>query len=188
MGFITIVFVCMIINCCFGVVFYINMCIAHAKIFIYFTTENHFKPAVFFSTPRLPLKPERFTGLTGRKLIELSFLVWNLNLAGWFTATGPRRFQPTCREKKPCLVELERTRLKGGVARNWKPNRPTIYYELGKKENRAHEGTGEVRETRRGRCARRRGGLVGYRILIQYPGYHIELIYIYRKILFYTCL
>ena len=39
---ITIVFVCMIINYCFGAVFYINMCIAHAKISFYFAPENHF--------------------------------------------------------------------------------------------------------------------------------------------------
>ena len=39
---ITIVFVCMIINCCFGVVIYINMCIAHAEISFYFTPGNHF--------------------------------------------------------------------------------------------------------------------------------------------------
>ena len=43
-----IVFVCMIINCCFDVVFYINMCIAHAKIFIYFTPGNHFTIVGFF--------------------------------------------------------------------------------------------------------------------------------------------
>jgi hypothetical protein len=45
---ITIVFVCMIINYCFDMVFYINICIAHAKIFIYFTTRNHFKTVGFF--------------------------------------------------------------------------------------------------------------------------------------------
>ena len=45
---ITIVFVCMIINCCFGVVFYINMCIAHSKNFIYFTPGNYFNIVGFF--------------------------------------------------------------------------------------------------------------------------------------------
>ena len=44
---ITIVFVCMIISCCFDVVFYFNMCIAHAKIFIYFTPGDHFKTIGF---------------------------------------------------------------------------------------------------------------------------------------------
>ena len=39
---ITIIFICMIINCCFGVVIYINMCIGHAKISFNFTPENHF--------------------------------------------------------------------------------------------------------------------------------------------------
>ena len=29
-------------------IFYINMYIAHAKIFIYFTPENHFKTVDFF--------------------------------------------------------------------------------------------------------------------------------------------
>ena len=49
---IIIVFVCMIVNYCFGVVFYINMCIAHAKIFIYFTPRNHFKTVGFlFKSP-----------------------------------------------------------------------------------------------------------------------------------------
>ena len=79
MGLITIVFVCMIINCCFGVVIYINMCIAHAKIFIYFTTGNHFKTVGFFFNAPLTAqtgaiyRPNRATNRW--KPIELSFLV-----------------------------------------------------------------------------------------------------------------
>ena len=42
MGLITIVFVCMIINCCFGVVIYINMYKARAEISFYFTPGIHF--------------------------------------------------------------------------------------------------------------------------------------------------
>ena len=45
---ITIIFVYMIINYYFAVVFYINICIAHAKFFIYFTPGNHFTTVGFF--------------------------------------------------------------------------------------------------------------------------------------------
>ena len=89
---ITIVFVCISINCCFGVVFYINMCIAHAKIFIYFTTENHFKTVGFFV--QCPSYHSNRSGLMTKlganrcKPVELSFLVWNLNLAGFFPVIG----------------------------------------------------------------------------------------------------
>ena len=49
---ITIVFVRMIVNYCFGVVFYINMCIAHAKIFIISHRGTTLKPSVFlFKSP-----------------------------------------------------------------------------------------------------------------------------------------
>ena len=76
---ITIVFVCMSIHCCFGMVFYINICIAHAKIFIYFTTENHFKLLVFLFNAPVTAQ----TGAVYRsnraanrwKPIELSFFV-----------------------------------------------------------------------------------------------------------------
>ena len=48
----------MIINSCFGVIIYINMCIAHAKISFYFTPGIHFLSIEkLLETTGIPAKP-----------------------------------------------------------------------------------------------------------------------------------
>ena len=96
-------------------VFYINMCIAHAKIFIYFTPGNHFKTVGFF-VQRTGYRSNR-TGLPA-KPVETDWTKWNLKFKfefefDWFyrfpvkpdqfTGTGRRRFHQNGREKKPWL-------------------------------------------------------------------------------------
>ena len=99
---------------CFGVVFYINMSIAHAKIFIYFTPGNHFKIVSFLfngpvTTQTEPVyRPNRSANRW--KPIELNEIRnLNLNLTSFYrfsvkpdrlTGTGGRRFRQTGRYKK----------------------------------------------------------------------------------------
>jgi hypothetical protein len=83
---ITIVFVCMIINWCIGVAFYINMCITHAKISIYFTPGNYLSRVSFFvnfhgNRSNQTEIPVELVGIRC-KLSELVILNWNLNSSG----------------------------------------------------------------------------------------------------------
>ena len=55
---ITIVFVCVIINYCFGKVIYIKTCIANAEISFYFTPGIHFLSVEkLLETTDIPAKP-----------------------------------------------------------------------------------------------------------------------------------
>ena len=63
---ITIVFICIIINCCFGVIIYINICIAHAEISFYFTPGIYFVTVgKFLKITDKPAKPAGIPVRTG---------------------------------------------------------------------------------------------------------------------------